>query len=272
MTKKYELCLLLSWSHWTERGIVAAVLAACGWTVYWRYQRHVRVQRERAARFLEQLVDQQEAERMRMARIVHDRIGSELAMMKNAALQGILESTGADPLRQRFSDISRLASEALEEARTMAYRLRPFELECLGLDEALHLLLDRISEMPGIRIFHDLEDVGGDVSACTRLFLYRVTQGGLHHLMHNCGSSTILIEIKRQDDWIRIRIEGSGSRSAIGTRSAPETSGFDLDIMETRTQLVGGTFHCSSSPGKLTVLRILLPVSAVNRQNLRETF
>src|SRR6185312_4132574 len=123
------------------RSLVLLIAASSLWLL-WRY-RIGQLERERASRqaFSRQLITSQENERKRIAAELHDSLGQRLVVIKNRALLLLRTREGSPELgeahREQVEEISSEVSEAVREVKEIAYDLRPYRLDRLGLTTAL---------------------------------------------------------------------------------------------------------------------------------------
>ncbi|MGA2788942.1 MAG: PAS domain S-box protein, partial [Verrucomicrobiota bacterium] len=90
----------------------------------------LREQRARAEYTL-QLIASQEAERARIAAELHDSLGQNLLLIKNRAQLALAGKNLPADLCEQFEDISRLASQSIDEARQISHDLHPQQLDHL---------------------------------------------------------------------------------------------------------------------------------------------
>lgn len=104
--------------------------------------------------FAQQLIESQEQERQRIAAELHDSLGQNLLIIKNRAALASLNSKDVEAARQQFNDITASTTHALEEVRQIAYNLRPYHLDNLGLTNSLEAMIDKVESASGIRFSH----------------------------------------------------------------------------------------------------------------------
>ena len=85
----------------------------------------------------------QEAERKRIAAELHDSLGQNLLVVKNRLYLAQQQVSG--PATQQLRDISEVVSETLQEVREIAYNLRPYLLDRIGLTKAIEGLVKKVA-------------------------------------------------------------------------------------------------------------------------------
>ncbi len=152
--------------------ILVALAAITVITLAWRYRasqlEHVAAVRQV---FTQQLISSQESERKRIAAEMHDSLGQRLAVIKNLALI-VFRSLGKDTINQEntlvVKEISSEAALAIQETREIAYNLRPFQLDRLGLSAAIEGMIDTVSRSSGIQILSEIDNIDDLLPKCYR--------------------------------------------------------------------------------------------------------
>ena len=96
----------------------------------------------------------QEAERLRIARELHDELGQTLTAV---ALRAEHTAQVKGDEHPEFTQLAEMVQESLADVRRISLELRPGALEELGLLNAMISLCARVSEQTGMRIHRELE-------------------------------------------------------------------------------------------------------------------
>jgi signal transduction histidine kinase len=203
------------------------------------------------------------AERMRLARELHDGIAQSLA---GAALQisGVRRTLGADPAAaSRLDDIETLLVHEQRELRLFMQELRPsstvFEREG-ALPHRLDELCARVSRLWGIEV----EAVAtGELAAPLAWEVYRLVQEALVNAARHAGATRVQVTVASTEDGARLRIADDG-------RGFPFRGAYDLATLNARAigpvslkervaALRGDLLVRSSDQG--TVIEISIPAS-----------
>jgi signal transduction histidine kinase len=202
-----------------------------------------------------QLLGVQESERRALARELHDELGPHChAIRVEAAYLQRCE----DPAQAR-SAVLRTAANAqalVGNVHSLLRRLRPAELDELGLPAALQALCEAWEERSAVScVFHHtglLDDLGEDADTA----LYRVTQEALTNVMRHAGATQVRIQLRRGAAEVDLRIEDDGR----GFDPAADTPGLGLLGATERAAALGATLHVDSAPGRGTRLRMHIPL------------
>jgi two-component system sensor histidine kinase UhpB len=268
------------WEHFElDEWPVAVLVLALGlmWISWRRYQQtliQLRARRQAEERLAAALAENrtlahqhlriQEAERKHFARELHDELGQYLNAIKIDAVsiqQGA--QTGAD-----VSASTAAAGARVEEAADHVYgvvsdmirRLRPVGLDELGLMAALENCLDHWRQrLPQTSFTLSASGELDDLGEVTNLTIYRLIQEGLTNSYKHAGASRIDISLTRGEKVV-LTVADDGVGRDLSVRS----SGFGLGGMRERVEMLGGTFHVESSPGRGFTIEARLPVERVS--------
>lgn len=197
----------------------------------------------------------QETERRRIAQELHDQVGQSLTVV----LLGLKQIADRAPteLQEELDVVRESARAALDDVRRVARELRPGVLDDLGLHAALSALATDVAAHGGPvvrrRFGPGLPALGPDAE----LVVYRVAQEALTNAMRHAGASRVELSLLRLGDNVVLEVtdDGRGFPGAV-----EEHVGTGLAGMTDRAVLVDGTVTISSTPGRGTTVRLVLPV------------
>ena len=248
------------WRTWwfLALGVIASVGA--GGFAYRRRMAALEGARVAQERFARQLIDSQEQERRRIAAELHDSLGQHLIVIKNRALLGTMKSL--DGPREQFEEISASATQSIEEVKQIAYNLRPYHLDKLGLGTSIEAMTERIGASSDIEftvsVPHDERrraQGSGDQRLSHRPGVAQQHRQALRRIArldrrrarwkgsrdHDCGQREGLRRESRQggDDRVRVRPRRRGRASRYARRASLDRvrarSGNDGDDRAART-------------------------------------
>jgi two-component system NarL family sensor kinase len=214
--------------------------------------------RERAhERFAEQVIGAQEAERRRLAGDIHDGISQRLVTL-SYHLDAAANVLRADPGEAAHQlDLARgLVDLTLDEARAAIGGLRPPVLDDLGLAGGLASLAASIPQDVAL----DLDEVR--LPDHIEIALYRIAQECLQNIVKHARAATAALRFAVDGGTARLEVtdDGVGFDQADG-----ETSGYGMQSMAERAELVGGSVQVRSRPGEGTTVVATVPLNAAVR-------
>ncbi|WP_433300310.1 sensor histidine kinase [Actinoplanes sp. CA-030573] len=204
--------------------------------------------RNRRAYQAEALLREQErvtAERLRIARDLHDSVGHHLALISvQAGVAGHVLPAGAEPVRETLDQIRLSARSALDELRDAVGLLRrpgepvaPIE-PAVGLAELDELLAT--FERAGLRISCRRDDPGA-LPPATDVVAYRVVQESLTNVRKHAGPVAVRLLLQRRDAQLSVVVENDGPPAA-------DAEGHGLAGMRERVTALGGSFAAGPRP------------------------
>ena len=208
----------------------------------------------------ERLLTAQEQERGRLARDLHDGVGQTLTavILTLDAAEAELWSGGVGPASVAYSSIVRaqaLASSALDEARDVAARLRPARIHEIGLGAALVNLARDAGMVVDVR-FDPAVLPPGLLGAETEIDAYRVVQEALSNAARHSGASSVWIDATVKGPEIVLEVGDDGR----GLDPLERGEGLGLAGMEERAAILTARLDIRSSPGRGTVVRLIIPI------------
>ncbi|MDQ3759518.1 MAG: sensor histidine kinase [Actinomycetota bacterium] len=195
----------------------------------------------------------QEAERLRVARELHDEIGQTLtAVLMHAERAAVNDPAQAPAELVRVSDGVR---ESLDDVRRVARELRPEALDDLGLVNALIALCSRLDAQGGLRVRRKLEKPP-PLSPELELVIYRVAQESLTNVLRHAEADTAIVSLAVDADGVTLSVEDDGA----GIPAELPTGTAGVAGMRERALLVGGRLSIESEPGQGTKVRLAVPL------------
>jgi signal transduction histidine kinase len=198
-----------------------------------------------------------DAERLRIAREVHDTVAHAIAIINvQAGVTAHVLDKRPERARDAFEVIEQTSSNALKEMRTILGVLRDDN--------------DGRVPHPGLGQINELvvkaRDAGLDVKlvspapaealpSAVGSAVYRVLQESITNVIRHVGPTRVTVALKYGADTVEIRVTDEGRRSAGGSASADGSADSSTDGghgilgMRERCQLLGGDLDARHRPG-----------------------
>lgn len=225
--------------------------------------------------FARQLIASQEAERKRIAAELHDGLSQSLVIIKNRALMGLRAPVSLERATAQLEEIADSSVSAIDEVREIAYALRPFHLDRLGLTKAIVEMAEKVGEAHHLQTDSNLTPLEGLWSPETEINLYRIVQESLNNVVKHAQATKCRITALRHGPTVTLEIADNG-RGFVTAEREPRTvkgetgklllkkqnpkSGFGLLGMAERVRLLGGQWQIQATPGAGTTITITLRV------------
>ncbi|MBY0575455.1 MAG: PAS domain-containing protein [Gallionellaceae bacterium] len=203
--------------------------------------------------------DAKEQERLRIAREVHDEIGSLLTAIK-MDLSWMMQRLPKDnnKLVDKAKTIEELVNRAITSASDLAHSLRPGFLDCFGIIAAIEIEAQEFSKRSGISctIIKSQESI--DLPEAYSITLFRICQETLNNILKHAHAKHIQIEIVKGTDHLELIISDDGVGISDTARNKPRS--FGLRGIHERVAHLGGTVKIASTLGKGTQIAIFVPL------------
>ncbi|MBK7531731.1 cache domain-containing protein [Piscinibacter sp.] len=200
-----------------------------------------------------QVVKSQEDERAHLSRELHDSTSQTLVSIKllleSAATQLGREAT--PPALQRA--VQRLG-DALHEVRRISHRLRPAELDTLGLPAALDDLAEEFNQHGRVRIALRLWGQADTLPDEVNTVLFRVVQESLTNIEKHSKATRVQARLIFHAGGLRLRIVDDGIGFDVPAIRVDPRRGIGMRNMRERVESIGGEFSIESRPGRTAVL------------------
>lgn len=248
--------LLARGEAWQVDEIPFTLLAlASGMTWYARRRgREVTRTLARNRELAQALIALQDREQLALARELHDEFAQHCTAIRVEATY-ILRSGSLAQIGVAASRVAASAQALQDDVRRLVRRLRPSDLDELGLVEALRSLCDGWTRRTGIpcalRVSDDLPERG----AAADTTLYRVAQEALTNVMRHAGATRVDVALTATARGLALRVADDGRGFVV----SDPTTGLGLLGAKERAAASGGRLDIDSTPDAGTRLSLSLP-------------
>jgi two-component system sensor histidine kinase UhpB len=195
----------------------------------------------------------QEAERVGIARDLHDEVGQVLT----GVLLHLDSIAGSAPAYHAEIDYAKQSvRRALNEVRRISSELRPEMLEQLGLVSALTELTTTFSRASGIRVEREFDHDLPELEPDAELAVYRIAQESLTNVARHAQATRVDVGLEQGRDSVVLRVVDDGH----GFAGEPEEHG-GLRSMRERALLIGAAL--AIKPAHAGGVEVRLEVPAV---------
>jgi signal transduction histidine kinase len=194
-------------------------------------------------------------ERNRLARELHDSVSQKLfGVVLTAEAAATLLDRDSGSARTQLRRVQELATEAMEELRSLIFELRPAALEAEGLATALRKHVEALRRV--YRRDIGLHVVGKpELAPSTESEVFRIAQEALANALRHAQAMRVDVVLDSRDGRLVVTVADDGI--GFEAHSAPVRSRrLGLTSMEERARAVGGTLRIESAPGAGTTVRL----------------
>jgi signal transduction histidine kinase len=212
---------------------------------------------------------------------LHDGLGQNLLVIKHWAsmakrrLEPDSSASDLSPRDSKGGDLSTLraldeigeaAARSVDEVRDIAYNLRPYHLDEVGLTDAINSMIDKVAAASSIHFHVEIDDLDGLLPPESEINLYRIVQEGINNIVKHSGAAAADISIHRDSRIVDIVIKDNGKGFDAGAARNGE-GGFGLVGIAERVRLLGAKQSIESLAGEGTTLNIILDLRKAGHVN-----
>lgn len=210
-------------------------------------------------RYVRDIVQAQEQERMDMAREIHDGPLQDVTALVQQ-LHMALDDDNGETVRIRRTET--IAKSVVRELRALCDELAPPWID-LGLSEALTEIAERLSQVYDVLITSDYDDEVRTVEIENDkiLSLLRIIQEAVSNAVRHGNATEVHIQLTKQDNTLILEISdnGEGFDSENINHETLRVEGHrGLASMTERMSLMGGKLSINSKIGEGTVIKASL--------------
>ena len=270
LNSQADITVLSQPSWWTLPrmfALVGLLVVILIFTVIWNAQlrrlveqRTIQLQHEISER---KLIEQQraiEAERSRIARDLHDDLGSSLTEISVLASTGQLPQTSTNTLPGLFQTISSKARNLISALDVIVWAVNPEDNSLQSLSDYLSGYTDEFFSHSAIacRFKVPMSFPPITIEGRVRHDLLMAVKEALNNVMRHANATEIEYRMAMVDNKLEIIIADNGK----GFEGTPAGGGYGLKNLSGRLQKLGGRCVVEPRPGGGTMVQIWLPLTA----------
>jgi signal transduction histidine kinase len=206
------------------------------------------------------LMTVREEEKARVARELHDEMGSSLTAV-NMDLMSVRQRLGADsPLAERLARASGILKSSVEGMRRIIEDLRPTMLESLGLREAVRSWATDYVERFGMPLTVDIPAEVPPLPPGSAIGLFRIAQEAVTNAIRHAKASSISLSMRVEEESVVLEVVDDG----VGRVTHATGARHGLLGIRERALAMGGASTIGGGPGgRGTEVRVTVPVAAI---------
>ena len=199
-----------------------------------------------------------EKERARVARDLHDQIGSELAYFQTRTSLMVNHLRKGQSVEKDALELLALSERIKEDCHRIVMNLGSTIIDDLGLARSIKWYVEEFEKRTGIPCEVDtaIDDV--EVGKTVGMTAYRIIQEALTNVWKHARASEARVEVSRVSNTLEVMVSDNGlgfERRALGRGRS-----LGLLSMAERAHLVGGKVRISSKAGRGTRVFARLPI------------
>jgi len=206
---------------------------------------------------LNSMIEGQEAERLRIAKDLHDSLGGLLSTVKAhfGSIQKDCDQLNDIPLTNKTQI---LIDEACIEVRRISHNMMPHALSISGLEGAIEDMGEQLNEQ-GFELTVETSNIPKNINETKNIMIYRLVQEILSNTRKHAEANSILIQLLGYKNEVNLIIEDDGK--GFNYDDAIAKGGLGLKSINSRVEFLDGKINWDSQSGNGTTVTINIPVS-----------
>ena len=231
------------------------------------------LQEKKEAKVQLYFMEEQELDRNRIARDLHDSTVQNLTMLmhKMELCTKLLNLDNVRVMLELQTMIEHIKM-TIDDMREIIYNLRPMSLSNLGLAATLESYCANIKRNHNIETDFVLNGTEPNLLQIQKITLYRIVQEACNNVVKYAKATKIWLSIAFLENEIELIIRDNGigfDQKKKMKQNEEQLHGFGLSIMRERTNLLEGQFEIQSEPKRGTTVRITVPLK-IEKEELYE--
>ena len=253
---------------WTLKrlSVIGGILALLLGTVFvwnkalrWQVQERTRkLETEIRNRQRAELQQAAEAERSRIARDLHDELGTGLTEVSLLASAGLGQFQDAEKIRNRFDTIAEKARALVSGLDVIVWAIDPKRNSLQSFADYLGGYARELFSSTAIvcRLRIQMEPDGIVLTEAVRHSLFLAVKETLNNVIRHASATEVELQISQLDNRLRIVITDNGN--GFDWNSIQHGNG--LTNLQERLQVMRGECHFESHPGNGTTVKFIVPL------------
>jgi signal transduction histidine kinase len=217
------------------------------------------LQEVKQRQLLDATLQAQEAERRRVARDLHDDIGTTLALVKlnvHQLTSQLADKTGGQGVKTMLDDV-------IGNVRRISHDLMPAVLERMGLPQALEAMKRAMPHTANVQVEVTCNEANRRIDPKLELSLYRVVQELLNNTLKHAKADKITIDTQFGSHQLIMKYKDNGvgfDYEKLIQSAEAGSKGIGLINLQSRVNLLNGTFSYNSVQNIGTEVEISVPI------------
>lgn len=214
---------------------------------------------EQELKSIDAMLKGQDEERQRIARDLHDRLGSILSTVKLhfSTMEEEIRKL-QDKQHQSYKLATEMLDEAVDEVRKISHDLHSGSISKFGLKTAVNQLIQAIESSNAIHIRFFDNQIDGQDYATFEVELYRIIQELLSNTLKHAGATEVNMQLTRSEGFITFSYEDNGK--GMDPEIMNQSEGLGMVSIQNRVRKINGRSTLDSMPGHGFTFIIEIPL------------
>jgi two-component system sensor histidine kinase DegS len=208
------------------------------------------------------LIQTQEAERQRLAKIMHDGPTQALSnfIIQTEIAMRLFDKDQAKA-KEELSSLKNAASSTFQKVRSFIFDLRPMMLDDLGLVPTINRYLESIKQQVNFEIRFHSSGMDRRLENYLEVLIFRAVQELLANVINHGQATQVKLQIDATPDEVRVSVEDNGK--GFDQDTAGKGNEMGLKIIRDRVDMLGGEMDIDSVVGQGTRVFFSVPAKYI---------
>jgi signal transduction histidine kinase len=222
-------------------------------------ERQVRIRTAELSELSINLQNVQEQEKSKVARDIHDELGSILvsAKMDVSWAQNRLKAVDP-PSAEKLHRALGALDEGVQIKRRIIEDLRPTLLDNLGLGAAIQWHINHVCERADLKCVVSVPEEELELPSNVSIALFRIVQEALTNVLRHARATSAWITLARVPGGVTLQIRDDGAGLSLEAQHSKLAHG--ILGMRQRVVALGGEFKIEGKPGGGTTIDVFVPL------------
>lgn len=215
------------------------------------------MEKEQKLKALDSHIQGQRDERKRIAKDLHDGLGTDLASIKLHMIG--LQNKGESG---KWAELILAIDKSCQDVRAISHHLHPPDFGESSFHQILEKFLRAFAKKNNLKV--DLAcssiEAANALQLAQQIEMYRIIQEALHNAAKHAQPSNISLMLTFFEDYLNLIIEDDG----IGFSPKQIHQGIGLRNIKERAENLQATFDIDSSPGRGSILNFHIPLHPIS--------
>lgn len=232
-----------------------------------RFYESLRAERDR-------IISAQEEVRRELARDLHDgliqNLGAVVVMITHTQMQ--LTREASELLRDDLEGLRKMARQAVRDARSLVFGLRPVILETKGLVAGLMAYIEQLRTSTSNIAYHlDAQPIENSLPVQTQRVVFAILQEAIQNARKHSSGENVWITLQKTKDVLSAVVQDDGTGFSLEEvdETYDQRYSFGLLNMRERAELIDAKLTITTAPGKGTRVFLEVPIRAPNTDSKR---
>jgi signal transduction histidine kinase len=154
--------------------------------------------------------------------------------------------------------IADTAAQSLRDIRALTRELQPYEMEHVGLGEAVKAMVRGVGDASGVAFTTEIDPIAPRPAA-DLINLFRIVQEAVNNVVKHAGATECVVKLREGPLGLEVRVTDNGRGLPVPAPRPRE--GFGMRSLATRAQMLGGVCRVESTPGRGTSVTVRVPAA-----------